>query len=67
MPGSLVYGALVIVSNMKIMISSYRINIGLVVLVLLSVLLYILSYVFISAGLVLSDEYGTFYMMMAAP
>lgn len=66
-PGELVYGALVIVSNMKIVISSYRINFGLVVLVLLSVYLYILSYFLISFSITLSDEYGTFYMMMSAP
>ena len=58
---------MVIVSNMKIAISSYLISFWLLFLVIGSVLFYIFCYAVISAGFTMSDDYGTFYMLMSAP
>ena len=65
--GNMCFGTLVIVSNMKVLISSYQVSIVNIFLVAASTLLYIIFYTIISRGLVLSDDYGTFYMLMSAP
>lgn len=65
--GEFVFGTIVIVSNMKILISSYLISFYLLFFVLGSTLFYILCYTIISSSLVMSNEYGTFYMLMSAP
>ena len=65
--GGMVFGTIVIVSNMKILISSYKIEIVMIVLVALSTLTYIIFFIVISNGIVSSPQYGTFYMLMAAP
>ena len=65
--GEMVFGTIVIVSNMKILISSYQISFVMIFFIAASVLLYILFYTTISGGVVSSNEYGTFYMLMSAP
>ena len=65
--GEMVFGTLVIVSNMKIFISSYRIEPIMIFLIVLSTLLYIIFYTVISNTFVTSPEFGTFYMLMSAP
>ena len=67
MGGEFIFGTLVIVSNMKIMISSYLVNGWSLFFVIGSTLFYILCYVIISFCLVNSAEFGTLTMMMQAP
>lgn len=43
-PNNLIFTMLVLVSNMKILISSFRINIWIILLVLVSVFLYFMIY-----------------------
>lgn len=63
--GEFVYGTLVIVVNVKILISSYLITCWEVLQVAGSVGFYIFCYSLISSQFLSSDEYGTFYMMMS--
>ena len=63
--GEFVYMMIVIVANVKILVSSYLINIGILVSIIASILLYIFSYSMISGVFVLSKEYGTMYMMFS--
>lgn len=65
--GNLTFGTIVIVSNMKILISSYQVSIFNVFLVMASTLVYILFYTTISSGITVSNDFGTFYMLMSAP
>ena len=65
--GNLTFGVLVIVSNMKVLISSYQVSVVIIFLVAASTLLYIIFYTLLSRGFPVSDTYGTFYMLMAAP
>ena len=67
MTGEFIFGSLVIVSNMKIMISSYLINGYMLFFVIGSTLFYILCYVIISFCLTDSQEFGTLTMMLQAP
>ena len=67
MTGEFVFGALVIVINMKIMISSFLINGWMLFFVVGSTLFYILCFIIISFGFTGSQEYGTLTMMMQAP
>ena len=67
MTGEFIFGSLVIVSNMKIMISSYLINGYMLFFVIGSTLFYILCYVIISFCLTGSQEFGTLTMMLQAP
>lgn len=62
--GEFVFGTIVIVSNMKIMISSYLVSGFMLFFVIGSVLFYLLCYVIISAGLVSSSEYGTLHILV---
>ena len=52
---------------MKILISSYLISFWIIFFVLGSTLFYVLCYWLISAGMVNSQEYGSFYMVMSMP
>jgi len=65
--GNLTFGTIVIVSNMKILISSFQVSIFNVFLVMASTLVYILFYTTISNGITISNDFGTFYMLMSAP
>lgn len=67
MAGESVFGTLVIVANMKILISSFLINGWLIFFVLGSTLFYIFCYWMISYVFTSSAEYGTLYMLMEAP
>ena len=67
MGGEFIFGTLVIVSNMKIMISSYLVSGWMLFFVIGSTLFYILCFVIISFGLKASPEFGTLTMMMSAP
>ena len=67
MSGEFIFGTLVIVSNMKIMISSYLINGYMLFFVIGSTLFYILCYVLISFCSTSSQEFGTLTMMLQAP
>ena len=66
-PGELVFGTLVIVANIKLLVSSFLINWVMIVLILASVLLYIIFYIIISHCFEDSEDFGTFYMLMSAP
>jgi len=66
-PGELVFGTLVIVSNMKILISSYLISWWTIFFVFGSTIFYIICYAIISAAFLNSDQYGTLYMLLTAP
>ena len=61
--GNFVFGTLVIVSNMKILISSYLISGWLIFFVLGSTLFYILCYWLISISAPVSNDYGTLAML----
>ena len=63
--GEFVFLSIVIVANMKILVSSYLINVGLIFTILISFLTYIFAYSMISGVFVVSNEYGTMYMMFA--
>lgn len=63
--GEFVYMMIVIVANVKILVSSYLINMGILVTIIASILLYIFSYSMISGVFVLSPDYGTMYMMFS--
>ena len=65
MAGEFVFGALVIVANMKILISSYNIGFWLLFFVFGSTLFYIFVYWFMSKQLVASNEFGTFYQVFS--
>lgn len=65
--GEFVFGTIVIVSNMKILISSYLVSFWLLFFVVGSTAFYILCYSIISSSFKASQEYGTFYMLMSAP
>ena len=67
MTGEFVFGTLVIVSNMKIMISSYLVSGYMLFFVIGSTLFYVICYVVISFSLTSSTEFGTLTMMLQAP
>ena len=67
MGGEFIFGTLVIVSNMKIMISSYLVSGWMLFFVIGSTLFYVLCFVIISFGLTSSPEFGTLTMMLEAP
>lgn len=65
--GEFVFGALVIVANMKILISSYNIGFWLLFFVIGSTLFYIFVYWFLSTQFTASNEFGTFYQVFSNP
>ena len=67
MGGEFVFGALVIVANMKILISSYNIGFMLLFFVIGSTLFYIFAYWFIATEFVANNEFGTFYQVFSNP
>jgi len=66
-PGELVFGALVFVSNIKILISSFLVTWWMLFFVFGSTIFYIINYVIISDAAVSSDQYGTLAMMAQQP
>jgi hypothetical protein len=64
--GEFVFGALVIVANMKILCSSFLISIFQISVVILSVLSYILCYYILSTSMK-SAEYGSIQILMTEP
>ena len=67
MGGEFIFGTIVIVSNMKILISSYLYNGWLFFFVLGSTIFYMLCYSLISYGFSGSQEFGTLQMILEAP
>lgn len=61
------FGALVIVSNIKIMISSFLVSFYMLFFVIGSTVFYISNLWVISSNFVLSDSYGTLYMLTMQP
>ena len=66
-PGELVFGTLVIVSNIKILISSFQITWWMLFFVIGSTAFYISNFTIISTVLVNSDQFGTFTMLAVQP
>ena len=65
--GEFVFGCIVIVSNMKVLISSYLISWFQLFLIIGSTLFYVMCYVIISDSITISNEFGSFYMLMSLP
>ena len=61
------FGCLVIMSNIKVLISSYLFSFWQLFLCIGSTLFYIICYWVISGGITISDQFGSFYMLMSAP
>ena len=66
-PGELVFGTLVIVANIKLLVSSFLINWVMIFLIFASVLLYLIFYLVISSSFTTSEDYGTLLMLLTAP
>ena len=64
MAGEFVFATIVIVANMKIMISSYLVSGWMLFFVIGSTLFYVLVYVLISFLSTNSQEFGTLQMML---
>ena len=58
------FGTLVIVANMKILISSYLISGWLLFFVLGSTVFYMFCYWFLSVGMTQGNDYGTLDMLL---